>query len=39
MGWMSVYVHQAGEWVERKHGKKKRYVKIHFTVNVETKEL
>lgn len=34
-----VKVHQAGGWVEREHGKKKRYVKIHFAVNVETKEV
>ncbi len=33
-----VSVHKAGGWVERVHGKKKRYVKIHFAVNVETKE-
>lgn len=34
-----VKVNRAGGWVERKHGKKKRYVKIHFAVNVETKEV
>lgn len=34
-----VKVHQAGGWVERKHGKKKRYVKLHFAVDVETKEV
>ena len=34
-----VSVHRAGGWVERVHGKKKRYVKIHFAVNVETKEV
>ncbi len=34
-----VSVHRAGGWVEREHGKKKRYVKIHFAVNVETKEV
>lgn len=33
-----VSVHKAGGWVERKHGKKKRYVKIHLAVDVETKE-
>jgi len=33
-----VRVHKAGGWVERKYGKKKRYVKIHLAVNVETKE-
>lgn len=32
-------VHKAGGWVERVHGKKKRYVKIHFAVDVETKEV
>ena len=34
-----VSVHKAGGWVERIHGKKKRYVKVHFAVNVETKEV
>lgn len=29
-----VRVHKAGGWVERKHGKKKRYVKIHLAVDV-----
>ena len=33
-----VSVHRSGGWVERKHGKKKRYVKIHLAVDVETKE-
>jgi transposase len=33
-----ISVHKAGGWVERKHGKKKRYVKIHLAVDVETKE-
>jgi len=33
-----VSVHKAGGWVERKYGKKKRYVKIHLAVDVETKE-
>lgn len=32
-----VRVHKAVGWVERKYGKKKRYVKI-FAVDVETKE-
>ena len=31
-------VHKAGGWVEREHGKKKRYVKIFFAVDVETKK-
>jgi len=34
-----VRVHKAGGWVERKYGKKKRYVKIHLAVEVETKEV
>ena len=34
-----VKVHKAGGWVERKHGKKKRYVKLHFAVNVKTHEV
>jgi len=33
-----VKVHKAGGWVERKHGKKKRYVKIRLAVGVETKQ-
>jgi len=33
-----VRVHKAGGWVERKHGKKKRYVKIHLAVDVNTKQ-
>ena len=33
-----VRVHKAGGWVEREHGKKKRYVKIFFAVDVETKQ-
>jgi len=32
-------VHRAGGWVERKHGKNKRYVKLHFAVDVRTKEV
>jgi len=34
-----VRVHKAGGWVEREHGKKKRYIKIHFAVNVQTGEV
>lgn len=34
-----VRVHRAGGWAERIHGKKKRYIKIHFAVNVETEEV
>jgi len=33
-----VRVNKAGGWVEREHGKKKRYVKIHLAVDVETKQ-
>jgi hypothetical protein len=31
-----ISVHRAGGWIERKHGKKKRYVKLHFAVNIVT---
>ncbi|MGC8961473.1 MAG: transposase [Candidatus Bathyarchaeia archaeon] len=34
-----VKVHKAGGWVTRIHGGKKRYIKIHFAVNVKTKEI
>ena len=34
-----VKVNRAGGWVERKHGKKKRYVKLHFAVDTESKEV
>jgi IS5 family transposase len=34
-----VKVEKAGGWIERKHGKKKRYVKIHFAVNTATHEV
>jgi len=34
-----VSVEKAGGWIERKHGKKKRYVKIHFAVNTATHEV
>jgi len=34
-----ISVHKSGGWVTRLHGKKKRYIKIHFVVNVKTKEL
>ena len=30
---------KAGGWIERKHGKKKRYVKLHFAVRVDTHEV
>jgi len=34
-----IKVHRVGGWVERKHGKRNRYVKVHFAVNVETGEV
>ena len=34
-----VSVHKCGGWVERLYGEKKRYVKIHFAVDVRTKEV
>jgi len=34
-----ISVHKAGGWIERKHGKKRHYVKLHFAVNVETHEV
>ena len=34
-----VKVHRAGGWVERKHGKRKKYVKLHFAVDVKSKEV
>jgi transposase len=34
-----VSVHKCGGWVERLYGRKKRYVKIHFAVDVKTKEV
>lgn len=34
-----VKAHRAGGWVERKHGKRKRYVKLHFAIGVESKEV
>jgi hypothetical protein len=34
-----ICVQKAGGWVERKHGKKKRYVKLHFAVDIESKEV
>ena len=34
-----IKVYKAGGWIERKHGKKKRYVKLHLAVNVETREV
>ena len=34
-----VSVHKCGGWVERLYGRKKRYIKIHFVVDVKTKEV
>ena len=34
-----IKVQKAGGWIERVHGKKKRYVKLHFAVNTETHEV
>ena len=34
-----VSVHKSGGWVTRVHGKKKRYIKVHFAVDVKTKEV
>jgi hypothetical protein len=34
-----ISVQKAGGWIERKHGKKKRYVKLHFAVNTVTHEV
>lgn len=33
-----IRVHKAGGWVEREHGKKKRYIKIFFAMDMETKK-
>jgi hypothetical protein len=35
----SISVYKAGGWVERKHGKKRRYIKLHFSVNLVTHEV
>jgi len=34
-----VSVHKCGGWVERLYGRKRRYVKMHFAVDVKTKEV
>ena len=34
-----VKVFKGGGWIERKHGKKKKYIKIHFAVDIKTKEV
>jgi hypothetical protein len=35
----SISAYKAGGWVERKHGKKRRYIKLHFAVNVVSHEV
>jgi hypothetical protein len=32
-------VYRCGGWVERVYGRRKRYIKIHFTVDINTKEV
>jgi hypothetical protein len=39
VGSSGVSVHKCGGWVERLYGRKRRYVKIHFAVDVKTKEV
>jgi hypothetical protein len=34
-----VSVHKCSGWVERLYGRKKRYIKIHFAVDIRTKEV
>jgi len=34
-----VRVHRGGGWMERRHGKKKRYIKLHLAVDIETREV
>ena len=34
-----ISVHKAGGWIERVHGEKKRYVKFHFAVRVDTHDI
>ncbi|MEM1545749.1 MAG: transposase [Candidatus Methanomethylicia archaeon] len=34
-----VSVHKSGGWVTRVYGRRKHYIKIHFAVNVKTKEV
>jgi hypothetical protein len=38
-GPVSVRVYRCGGWVERVYGRRKRYIKIHFTVDTNTKEV
>jgi hypothetical protein len=37
--YLSVRVYRCGGWVERVYGRRKRYIKIHFTVDINTKEV
>lgn len=39
IGTSGVSVHKCGEWVERVHGKRRRYIKISFAVDVKAKEV
>ena len=39
LDYTGVKVHKSGGWMEHVHSKKKRYIKVHFAVNVETKEV
>ena len=34
-----IKVQKAGGWIERKHGKKRKYIKLHFAVNTVTHEV
>ena len=34
-----ISVHKAEGWEEKKHGKKRKYIKLHFAVNTETHEV
>lgn len=33
-----IKLHQSGEWIREKHGKRKPFLKLHIAVNVETKQ-
>ena|GEM_PF-5436064 len=30
-----ISVHKSGGWIERIHGKKKKYIKIHFAIDIK----
>jgi len=32
-------VHKCGGWVERVYGRRKRHIKVHFAVDVKTREV